>query len=378
MKGKIATIITMLEFGGAQLHAIQLCKAFAREGYKNILISGQRDYLDNEADFLPETVHINVSYMVREISPLKDLVALFKLYKILKREKPLAVFTHSSKAGILGRWAAWLAGIHVRVHTVHGFGISPFQGKLTKAILLGIERLTSRITTFFLPVGRETLRKGKEWGIIKKRNYKVVYSGIELSRFSNVNVKKREKLVEIGASPELPVVGTVACFKPQKAPLDFIRMASSVLEEEKAQFIMVGDGELRRQAEELAGSLSIKDKIHFLGWREDVEEILSTFDIFVLTSLWEGLPRVIPEAMVQGKPIISSAVDGNKEVVEDGVNGYLVPPSRPKLFAERVIYLLKRPELREKMGREGRKKSEKFSVEKMEKDYLYILRELIH
>jgi len=378
VKGKIATIITMLEFGGAQLHALQLCRAFAREGYKNILISGERDYLDKEADFLPETVHINVPYMVREISPLKDLVALFKLYKILKKEKPLAVFTHSSKAGVLGRWAGWLAGIPVRVHTVHGFGISPFQGKLTRIILLGIERLTSRITTFFLPVGRETLKKGREWGIIKKGNYKVVYSGIELSRFSNVNVKKREKLGEIGASPELPVVGTVACFKPQKAPLDFVRMAFSVLKEEKAQFIMVGDGKLRRQAEELAESLSIKDRIHFLGWREDVEEILSTFDIFVLTSLWEGLPRVIPEAMAQEKPIISSAVDGNKEVVEDGVSGYLVPPSRPKLFAEKVIYLLKRPELREKMGKEGRKKSEKFSVEKMEKDYLYILRKLIH
>lgn len=377
MRGKIATIITRLEFGGAQLHAIQLCRAFAREGYENILISGVRDYLDEEADRLPHTVHINVLSMVREINPIKDIIALFKLWRILRKEKPLAVFTHSSKAGILGRWAAWLAGIPIRVHTVHGFGITPLQGKFIRSILLFAERFTSRITTYFLPVGQETLNKGKSWGIIKGNNYKVVYSGIDLQRFFSVKISRENKLKEMGADPELPVVGTVACFKRQKAPLDFVRMAASVLNKVPAQFIMVGDGVLREEAEKLAEKLKIRNKIHFLGWRNDVEEIIATFDVFVLTSLWEGLPRVIPETMAEGKPVIASAVDGNREAVLEGITGFLVPPGKPEAFAERVVKLLKDRELRKKMGEAGRKRAEMFSVEKMERAYIELLKELI-
>lgn len=377
MRGKIATIITRLEFGGAQLHAIQLCRAFAREGYKNILISGVRDYLDEEADRLPHTDHINILSMLREINPLKDFIALFKLWKILRKEKPIAVFTHSSKAGILGRWAAWLAGVPIRVHTVHGFGITPLQGKLTRNIFLTAERLTSRITTYFLPVGQETLKKGKAWKIIKGENHKVVYSGIDLHRFFSVKISREDKLKEIGADPQLPVVGTVACFKPQKAPLDFIMMAARVLNKVPAQFIMAGEGVLREEAEKLADKLKIRNKIHFLGWRKDIEEVIATFDVFVLTSLWEGLPRVIPEAMAEGKPVIASAVDGNREAVVDGITGFLVPPGKPEAFAERVVELLIDKGLRKKMGEAGRRRAEMFSVEKMERAYIELLRELI-
>ena len=377
MRGKIATIITQLEFGGAQIHALQICRALAKEGYKNLLISGVRDYLDSEADNLPSTVHINVKQMIRPINPLKDAIALYRIFKILKKEKPIAVFTHSSKAGIIGRWAAWLAGIPVRVHTIHGFGITPLQSPLKRKLLLTAERITSMITTYFLPVGKETLKKGQKWKIINKKNYRIVYSGIALERFSNVKVKKEEKLREIGADPELPVVGTVACFKPQKAPLDFVKMAAEVLNRIQAQFIMVGEGVLKKKAEEFAYRLGIKEKMVFTGWREDVEEIMSTFDVFVLTSLWEGLPRVIPEAMAAGKPVVASAIDGNKEAILDGITGFLVPPSSPELFAEKVVYLLNNPEIRKKMGEEGRKRAKIFSVEEMEKAYINLFRELI-
>ncbi len=377
MRGKIATIITRLEFGGAQLHAIQLCRAFAREGYENILISGVRDYLDEEADRLPHTTHINVLSMVREINPIKDLIALVKIWRILKREKPLAVLTHSSKAGILGRWAAWMAGVPVRIHTVHGFGITPLQGKFTRAILLATEKFTSRITTYFLPVGNETLKKGQSWGIIRRKNYRVVYSGIDLQKFFSVKIDRERKLKELGADPSLPVVGTVACFKPQKAPRDFVKMAAEVLRQTPAQFMVVGEGTLKKEAEELAEKLGIRDKIRFLGWRNDVEEVVATFDVFVLTSLWEGLPRVIPEAMAEGKPVVASAVDGNREAVLDGITGFLVPPGEPGAFAERVVQLLRDRELREKMGKEGRKRAEIFSVEKMENAYIELLKELI-
>jgi len=377
VRGKIATIITRLEFGGAQLHAIQLCRAFAREGYENILISGVRDYLDEEADRLPHTTHINVLSMVREINPIKDLIALVKIWRILKREKPLAVLTHSSKAGILGRWAAWMAGVPVRIHTVHGFGITPLQGKFTRAILLATEKFTSRITTYFLPVGNETLKKGQSWGIIRRKNYRVVYSGIDLQKFFSVKIDRERKLKELGADPSLPVVGTVACFKPQKAPRDFVKMAAEVLRQTPAQFMVVGEGTLKKEAEELAEKLGIRDKIRFLGWRNDVEEVVATFDVFVLTSLWEGLPRVIPEAMAEGKPVVASAVDGNREAVLDGITGFLVPPGEPGAFAERVVQLLRDRELREKMGKEGRKRAEIFSVEKMENAYIELLKELI-
>lgn len=377
MKSKIATIITQLEFGGAQLHALYLCEGFARAGYENLLISGVRDYLDARADHLPATRHVNVEDMVRPINPIKDLKALIKIYRLLRKERPSAVYTHSSKAGILGRWAAFFAGVPVRVHTIHGYGITPLQSWPLRMLLLAAERMTSLITTHFVAVSQASIQKGLKWRLFRPEKVTLIRSGIELERFRRVRIDKEEKKRQLGLPPHSPVVGTVACFKPQKAPFDFVRAASIIASRmPRVNFIMVGDGQLRPKAEELAGQLGLEGKIFFLGWREDVEEIMATFDLFMLSSLWEGLPRVLPEACALGLPCVATWVDGNKEIIRDGYNGFLVPPSRPDLLAEAALKILQNPSLRKLFSQRAKKVSEEFSKERMIEDYLKLHRVL--
>ncbi len=371
MKSKIATIITQLEFGGAQLHALYLCEGFAHAGYENLLISGVRDYLDERAEQLPATRHVNIEDMARPINPVKDIKALIKIYRLLKKERPSAVYTHSSKAGILGRWAAFFAGVPVRVHTIHGYGITPLQSWLIRKVLLAAERLTSLITTHFVAVSQASIQKGFKWKLFSPEKVSLIRSGIELERFRKVKINKGEKKRQLGLPPEAPVVGTVACFKPQKAPLDFVKAASIIASRmPRVRFVMVGDGQLRRQAEELARRLGLEGKIFFLGWREDVEEVMATFDLFMLSSLWEGLPRVLPEACALGLPCVATWVDGNREIIRDGYNGFLVPPSRPDLLAEAALKILQDSSLRKLFSERAKRVSEEFSKERMIEDYL--------
>jgi len=148
----------------------------------------------------------------------------------------------------------------------------------------------------------------------------------------------------------------VACFKPQKAPQDFIFLAHRVCQVlPSTRFLLVGDGELRPEVEELIRRFKLKEKVILTGWRRDVPEIMQIIDVLVLTSLWEGLPIVFAEAMASGKPVVATAVDGAKEAIIEGVNGFLVEPHNIEKFAERVIKLLRDRNLAQRMGREGKK-----------------------
>jgi len=142
------------------------------------------------------------------------------------------------------------------------------------------------------------------------------------------------------------VVGMVACFKPQKAPLDFVKAAEIVTKEfPDTYFLLVGDGILRKDIEKSIKELNLSNNVILTGWREDVNEIIKIFDMFVLTSLWEGLPRTILQAFACKIPVVATRVDGSSEVVEDGINGYLAEAGDFKEIAEKVKILLRDKEL---------------------------------
>jgi glycosyltransferase involved in cell wall biosynthesis len=162
------------------------------------------------------------------------------------------------------------------------------------------------------------------------------------------------------------VVGTVTRLSPQKAPADFIQTACIIHKEfPDVRFVVVGDGPLRRDTEELSDSLELSDVLTFTGLRHDVPELMATFDIFVLSSLWEGLPRVLPQAMATGLPIVATNVDGNAEAVEDGVTGFLVPVKSPDEIADRIKILLQEPKMALQMGEAGRSRVQEFGDRRM-------------
>lgn len=355
-KIKVAHIITMLELGGAQQNTIYTIEHLDRGKYDPILISGPGGMLDQEVKNNTQIRCFFVPHLIRPISPLRDTLALICLYRLLKSERVDLVHTHSSKAGILGRWAAHFAKVPKIMHTYHGFGFNDYQKWWVRKLLIWLERITARVTDKLVTVSNENIKKGLTNGIGEEEQYTMIHSGIKVKAFCDINGDIDEKRREIGIEKNVPVIGMIACFKPQKAPLNFIRLAERVCSVyPQAKFVLVGDGELRPRIEKLIEELDLKTRVVLTGWRRDISRIIHIFDVLVLTSLWEGLPRVFLEAWASGKPVVATNVDGARETIIDGKNGFLVEADDLNRMAERVVWLIKNRDLAERMGEEGRK-----------------------
>jgi glycosyltransferase involved in cell wall biosynthesis len=338
---RICHIITKLELGGAQQNTLYTVSHLNRAKFLPVLITGEPSMLDDEARALPGVAFFQVHSLVREIRPLKDCYAVWKLTAILRKLRPMVVHTHSSKAGILGRIAALLAGVPIVIHSIHGYGLTPLQHPLLRRMLLGLERLVSKKTTRFFSVSEANRRQGIAWKLFSPDRCVVIRSGVDIEALRRTSVDKPSKKRELGLDPFRPVVGMVAPMKRQKAPLDFVRVAARVHQTNSdIQFVMVGDGELRPAVELERARLGLSQAFHLLGWRRDVAEILQCLDVFVLTSLWEGLPRVYLEALAMAIPVVGTRVDGAEEVVKDGVNGFLLKPGDVDGIAAKVQLLL--------------------------------------
>ena len=375
---KVVHIITKLELGGAQQNTLFTVAHLTRSMYEPVLISGTEGILVEDAMKLDDVKVYLIPELVREVRPLKDVIALLKLRRILKQlrldaevkipetNSVIIVHTHSSKAGILGRWAARLAGIRLTIHSIHGFSFNDFQPSLVKAFYIFLERITSLITTKFIAVSKANIEEGIRKRIFTRDKVILIRSGIEIRKLQEVSLDRIKKRRELGVDAEIPLVAMIACFKPQKSPLDFVRIAKIVSEENsEARFLLVGDGILRSKIEKLIESLKIEDKILLLGWRRDISEIMRCINILVLTSLWEGLPRVFPQAMAAGRPVIATGVDGAPEAIQNGVNGFLLPPGDIDGMAEKIIYLIRHPKEASEMGEKGKRLDEEFDIWKM-------------
>jgi glycosyltransferase involved in cell wall biosynthesis len=355
-KLNVMQIITKLELGGAQKIAISTAEKLNREKYNVFFVSGNEGILVEKIKEIPDIKVYLMKELKREINPFYDILCLIKLVKIIKENKIDIVHTHSSKAGILGRIAAKFANTPIIVHTIHGFPFHNYQNLVINRLFTMLERIAGKFTDALIAVSNSDIKKGIEKKIGKKDKFFLVRPGINIQDF-NKNVDIKRKKMEIGVNLNSKIVGMIGCFKPQKSPLDFIKIAKIVSEKYKdVEFVLIGDGKLRKKIEKMIYFLNLQDKIHLLGWRYDVNELIHTFDIFVLTSLWEGLPLVYLEAMAAGKPIVASNVDSAEEVINEGENGYLFPVKDVEKAAEKILYLLNNPEICKNMGQTGKNK----------------------
>ena len=322
----ICHIITKLELGGAQEVALYAVSHLDRARFRPILLAGPGGLLTEEARRLPGVQMIIVSSLGRRIHAISDLLAFLHLVILLRRLKPAIVHTHSSKAGILGRWAAWCAGVPLILHTVHGFGVTPAQPRWMQRLFILLERITGWITTHWITVAETDACKGREWRLFDG-NVSVIRPGIDPAPFTRpLPPEVRHSLrQELGIGSGEYLIGTVACLKPQKAPKDVIAVASLVCSAIPAtRFVVIGDGTLRPQIEALIKEQRLQDRVHLAGWRRDVPRAMGCFDLLLLTSRWEGLPRVMLEAAAAGLPIVATRVGGVEEAV--------VQPDRVRLY----------------------------------------------
>ncbi|MGH7411768.1 MAG: glycosyltransferase family 4 protein [Candidatus Methylomirabilis sp.] len=358
-KVKVLHVITRLILGGAQQNTMITASGLDPQHFDVTLVSGPQT--GPEGTIFDEVQRRGVRVrilkeLVREINPLKDLQALARLYWLIRIEGFDIVHTHSSKAGILGRLAAWLAHVPVVVHTVHGWGFHDQMWAPQRWLFVRLERWAALISDKLIVVSNVTKAKGLQEKIGTPEQFVTIYSGIEPKEFTCPAFDPEKKRRELGIPSGVPVIGTIGRLSPQKAPGDLLAAARKVVDAiPEARFVIVGDGPLRRQVEQSIRAMGFGESIVLTGIREDVTELMTLFDIFVLASRWEGLPRVIPQAMAAGKPVVCTNVDGNSEAVTDGVNGFVVPPRDPEALCNAILTLLRNPSLIKTMGQEGRK-----------------------
>lgn len=362
----VAHVITKLELGGAQQNTLYTISHLDPSRYRRILVTGEPSILDVEARAMDGVEFHQIPSLVRPVNPTRDLRATIGLLGLFLRLKPTIVHTHSSKAGILGRWAAKLARVPIIIHSIHGFGFHAHQPPLKRLAFLAAERAVAPLTTRFFAVSEANRRQGVELGLFPADRCVVIRSGIDVEAARRCSVDRAAKKRELGFDAEQPVVGMVAPLKPQKAPLDFVALAALVhYARPETGFLLVGDGELRRDVELAIVQRGLTGVVRLAGWRRDVAEIMPCLTVFALTSRWEGLPRVYLEALAAGVPVVGTRVDGAAEVVRDGHNGYLVEPGDLTAMAERVLGLLNAPELARDMGQQGRALPAEFDIRAM-------------
>lgn len=363
-------VITKLELGGAQKQLISLIGGLDKERYNIFLFTAKDGLLINEASAIKGLILKQSRFLERPINIFKDVLAFVEILSFIKKNRIQIVHTHSSKAGILGRIAARVACVPAIIHTVHGWSFHDYQPRLANYFYTTLEKICATFTNKLVVVSSFDKEKGLKKLVGREDQYIIIRYGIKGNEFRDQSMRSAARR-SLGLNETDLAIGTVACFKPQKSPLDFIKIASTIKKSiPNTKFIMVGDGLLRRKAEVLIKRLDLGGQIILTGWRNDMVFVLSALDIFVLTSLWEGLPIAVLEAMAAGVPVVATDTGVIREIIENGKTGYLVKVGDRQSMQNRVEALLKDRQKMNEFIRLSREKvnSEEFLLRRMVKD----------
>ena len=368
---KVCYVITLPDLGGAQSHVYEIMAGMKQFGYEAVLLVGKRGWLTEKADELGIRTYV-IENMVREISPMKDLRAIYEIRNILLQERPSLVHCHSSKAGIVGRIAARLCHIP-NVFTAHGWAFTDGVQPGKRFVYRNIENLVGYITDKIICVSEYDLDLGRQY---------LPAHADKMTAIHNCIPDVAPNLVRDWDKAEthdfLNCI-VVARFTKQKRNIEVLQIVRELLDAGKnIKVTFVGDGPDFNKATRVADELQLGDSVVFLGARTDVAELLPNFDVFLLLSNWEGFPISIIEAMRAGLPIIASDVGGVKEAVKDGVNGYLVHKNDTDLIGI-LSRLSENYEIIAQFGVQGRRDYQQYfavrnMLEKVEFVYRCILR----
>jgi glycosyltransferase involved in cell wall biosynthesis len=370
-------IIARLNVGGPAKHVVWLTSGLEDAGYQSLLVAGTVPEGEEDMSYFADEAGVKPLYipeMSREIS-LKDAVTTWKLFRLLLRERPEIVHTHTAKAGTVGRVAGflyrWLTpGVFVGrprackfVHTYHGHVFHSYYGRVRTGVFLTIERLLARLVTDRLVVVSEQQREeiGRIFRVGRADQIRVIRLGLDLNPFSNYANRRALFRQELGIDDDTTLVGIVGRLTEIKNHEMFLESVARV-SLDNVRFVVIGDGSLREKLEQQARSLGVEKKVIFAGGRKDPENFYPALDICALTSRNEGTPLTLIEAMANARPVIATSVGGVVDLlgsaeVEGAYNicqrGVSVRPYDVDGFAAGLTRLIQDRNLQERLSRRG-------------------------
>lgn len=384
---KILRIIARLNIGGPAIHTILLTEGLDKTRFQSLLVSGRVDKNEGDMSYYAAEKKVNpifIPELRRKLGLAGDIAALTRIFKIIKAEQPDIIHTHTAKAGTLGRLAGILynllhykSGKQVKlIHTFHGHVFEGYFGKFETRIFIFIERFLAIFTSRIITVSESVKNELIALGICKPEKINVIPLGFELEKFLEVPLKDKPAL-------NIGIVGRLVPIKNHRL---FLEAASKVISDNPGiglRFKIVGDGELRGALEEYSRKLNIDGQMDFLGWQKDLTQVYTNLDIVALTSINEGTPVSLIEAMASGRAVVATDVGGVRDLLGEEVNtgikpdanfkvlerGIIVKPCDSFAFSAALNFILRNSAMRKNMAEKARGfAKERFTKERLIRD----------
>lgn len=378
---KVLNIITLFSVGGATETVVSMAEGLIKKGYDVHIATGPNIPTEGSMYETTERLKIPVhtfKHMKRDITLLSDLIIIFQLAKFIKKNEYDIVHTHSSKAGVVGRLAAWIAGTPIRIHTIHGLPFHRYQNWLLRNFFKLIEKFVALFTNKIVSVTHTIVDVMTKNNLAPPSKFVVIRSGFNFDRYINYEYDTKAIREKYGLTEENVVIGMVSRISILKGH-DYLVKAFEIVSKKvpNAKLLLVGNGEYEVELRKIISDLKLESKIVFTGLipPDDIPSAISAIDILAHTSLHEGLARVFPQSIIMGKPVVSFDLDGAHEAIKDGHTGYLVEPENIEMLSDKLIDLASDLEKAKRFGEAGKDfLKDEFSDTKMV-DQIYSLYE---
>ncbi len=345
---RVLRLIARLNVGGPALHVALLTARLGPPEYESILVCGSVGAEEGDMRYYAESLGVEpiiIPELGRALHPARDLVTLWKVYRLIRRLRPDVVHTHTAKAGFVGRLAARLAGVPIIVHTFHGHVFQGYFGKRQTQLFLWLERLIGRMTDVILTLTGDLRDELADvYRIAPKEKIRILPLGLDLEPYARTPRRTGDFRRAWGIPPAAPLAGIVGRMVPIKNHDLFLRAAAAVKRAlPEAHFVIIGDGETRAAAEAQVEALGLRGAVTFTGWQRDVAPAYADMDVLVISSDNEGTPTAVIQALAGGCPVVCTAVGGIPDLLEGGALGALVPPGDEAALAGAMIAALQEP-----------------------------------
>ena len=380
---KVINIVTRLNIGGVAHHVTSLMRGLDRIKYEQQLVCGLEGVGERSM-----REHIQAQGVTPILVPqlvgnprlnLSDAMAFAHILRLLRRERPMILHTHTSKAGLLGRLAARLTGVPIIVHTFHGLVLKGHYGPLKTNVARTVERWLARFSDRLIAVSDEDKKDLLAYRIAPTDKIEVIPLGLELDHFLSSRKRRGVLHRELGldfASRLIGIVGRIVPIKNHR--LFFDAMTPVLAKHPTAHVVVAGDGDLRPEMERYVREMGIANRVSFLGWRHDLPQVYTDLDVLVISSNNEGTPVSAIEAMAAGRPVVATRVGGLPDVISDGDTGYLVAPGNVEQLASAVERVLGDGETTDRLRRNARESVKgKFTVARLAADIDLLYRRLL-